>query len=121
MQRLLLGLVSLPLLAGVALAGQPMALSDAQMDVVSAGAVTSTSGGLILTPAVGAGLAVPSNFLFFLNETDTQNTGTTIVSESPIACPGCFLRNVGSENFIVSAQFGPAPGGNSFDFHSTVP
>jgi hypothetical protein len=121
MQGLLFGLASLPLLAGVALAAQPVPLNDAQMDAISAGQVIATSGGLTLAPAVGAGLGVPSNFLFFVNEAGVQNTGTTIVSESPIACTTCFLRNVGSENFIVSAQFGPVAGGSSFEFHSTVP
>jgi hypothetical protein len=119
MQRLLSGLASLPLLAGVALAAQPVPLNDAQMDAISAGA--ETSGGLTLAPAIGAGLGVPSNFLFFVNETGVQNTGTVIVSESPVTCTTCYLRNVGSENFIVSAQFGPIAGGSSFEFHSTVP
>jgi hypothetical protein len=37
MKKLLVGLAVLPLLAGVASAGQPMPLSDAQMDKVTAG------------------------------------------------------------------------------------
>jgi hypothetical protein len=37
MKSLLYGLAALPLLAGVALAGQPVQLSDTQMDKVTAG------------------------------------------------------------------------------------
>ena len=39
MKKLLVGLAALPLLAGVAMAGQPVPLSDAQMDKVTAGLV----------------------------------------------------------------------------------
>jgi hypothetical protein len=120
MQRLLSGLASLPLLAGVALAAQPLPLNDAQMDAVSAAA--ETSGGLTLSPAIGVGLGVPSNFLFFVNETQVTNSGTVIVSESPVTCATCYLSNIGSENLIISAQFGPAAGlSNSFMFRSVVP
>jgi hypothetical protein len=38
MKKLLIGFAALPFLAGVAMAGQPTALSDAQMDKVTAGA-----------------------------------------------------------------------------------
>jgi len=37
MKKLLVGLAAMPFLAGVAMAGQPMALNDAQMDRVTAG------------------------------------------------------------------------------------
>jgi hypothetical protein len=37
MKKLLVGLAALPFLAGVAMAGQPVPLSDAQMDKVTAG------------------------------------------------------------------------------------
>jgi hypothetical protein len=37
MKKLLIGLATLPFLAGVAMAGQPMSLNDAQMDKVTAG------------------------------------------------------------------------------------
>ena len=37
MTKILLGLAALPFFAGVAMAGQPMSLSDKQMDEVSAG------------------------------------------------------------------------------------
>jgi hypothetical protein len=39
MKKLLLGLATLPFLAGVAMAGQPAPLSDLQMDQVTAGDV----------------------------------------------------------------------------------
>ena len=122
MQKLLTGLASLPLLAGVALAAQPVPLNDAQLDSISAGQVAETSGGLTLAPAVGAGLPVPSNFLFVVNETAVFNTGTVIVSESPVSCPTCFISNRGNENLFISASFGPLPGAsNSFSFLSNGP
>ena len=37
MKKLLIGLAAVPFLAGVAMAGQPPPLSDAQMDKVTAG------------------------------------------------------------------------------------
>lgn len=37
MKKVLIGLATLPILAGVAMAGQPTPLSDAQMDKVTAG------------------------------------------------------------------------------------
>jgi hypothetical protein len=39
MKKLLVGLAALPFLAGIAMADQPMPLSDAQMDTVTAGLV----------------------------------------------------------------------------------
>lgn len=41
MTKLLIGLASLPFIASVALAGQPVALSDTQMDKVTAGYTTA--------------------------------------------------------------------------------
>lgn len=121
MQRLLSALASLPLLAGGAFAAQPLPLNDAQMDAVRAGEVTHLSGGLTLSPAIGAGLAVPSNFLFVIEETQVNNGGTVILSESPVPCAGCFLSNIGNENLFISAQFGPAAGlSNSFTVRTTV-
>jgi hypothetical protein len=37
MKKLLVGLAAVPFLVGIAMAGQPMPLSDAQMDKVTAG------------------------------------------------------------------------------------
>jgi hypothetical protein len=89
MKRLLHGIAALPFLAGVALAQQPMPLSDRQMDKVTAG---------------------------FL-ETDFSNTSATAVSifqrayltdatPNYIACPGCYLL-INSPTFSIAAQFGP--------------
>ena len=47
MKKLVLGLASLPLLAGVAMAGQPASLTDAQMDKVTAGLI------ITLLPSLG--------------------------------------------------------------------
>ena len=119
MQRLLPALTVFLVLAGVAWAAAPLRLNDAQMDTVTAGQVTETSGGLTLAPAIGAGLGLPKNFLFVINETSVQNLGSVTVSESPVpcigcavsetpvVCAGCFISNVGTENLFISAQFGP--------------
>jgi hypothetical protein len=47
MKRLLIGLATAPFLAGVAMAGQPMPLSDVQMDKVTAGYEANTFAGTI--------------------------------------------------------------------------
>jgi len=44
MKQLLAGLAALPLLAGVAMAGQPAPLADAQMDQVTAGLILTYPG-----------------------------------------------------------------------------
>jgi hypothetical protein len=44
MEKLLCGLAALPLMAGIAMAGQPVALSDAQMDKVTSGAAGFMTG-----------------------------------------------------------------------------
>jgi len=41
MKKLLIGLAAVPFLAGIAMAGQPKPLTDAQMDKVSAGGVVT--------------------------------------------------------------------------------
>lgn len=107
MQRFLSGLAVLPFLAGVASARQPVALNDLQMDAVTAGAA-ETSGGLSLSPATPAPFPSFGLLLFFVNETETQNTGTVIVNESPVPCPACFLK-AGPENLVIEAAFGPLP------------
>jgi hypothetical protein len=115
MRRLLAGVTVLPLLAGVAFAAQPVALNDAQMDAVTAGAVIETSGGLVLSPVTGSGLG-PAVFLFSVREVDVTNTGTVTVNADP-PC-NCFL-NISSEALTVQGQFGPASGiSNSFSFQA---
>jgi hypothetical protein len=114
------GLMVLPLLAGVASAAQPVSLNDAQMDSVTAGAATETSGGLTLSPAIGVSGLGPKVFLFSLTETDITNTSTVMVNVDPVACNTCFL-NITNEALTVQAQFGPTAGTNSFVFRSNGP
>lgn len=85
MKSLLYGLAALPFLAGVALAGQPMQLSDKQMDNVTAG--------------------------FDLRVTEISNTSWTQVSiydGALTACSACYLTIV-SRPFSVESAFGPTP------------
>ena len=118
MHRLLSSLVVLPFLAGAAWAAQPVLLQDAQMDAVTAGAVTETSGGLTLSPVTGGSALGPKVFIFSLAETDVTNTSTVRVNIDPVACPTCYL-NINNEAFTVQAQFGPTPGlTNSTSFQS---
>lgn len=85
MKKLLYGLAALPLLAGVALADQPMQLSDKQMDKVTAG--------------------------FDLNVIERSNTSWTQVSiygAGLIPCNQCYLT-ISSRPFSVQSAFGPTP------------
>jgi hypothetical protein len=98
MRRLIGGIAVLPLLTGLALAGQPVQLSDSQMDKISAGLV--------------------------LHEFDLTNTSTTEVgirpwyespffSSSPVSpvseltpCNQCYLGlDVGS--LVIQSAMGP--------------
>lgn len=87
MKSFLYGLAVLPFVAGVALAGQPMELSNQQMDKVTAG--------------------------FSIHEVDESNTswvGITayVFPVGEVGCPnGCYLSIV-SDAIQVGAQFGPA-------------
>ena len=61
MKKLLVGLAALPFLAGVAMAGQPVPLSDAQMDKVTAGLeVFFTFSGNGFTAVLANDMAVPT-------------------------------------------------------------
>jgi len=85
MKTLLCGLAALPFLAGVALAGQPVQLSDNQMDKVSAG--------------------------FDLRRTEISNTSWTQISIYDGAltpCSACYLTIV-SRPFSIESAFGPTP------------
>jgi hypothetical protein len=91
MKKLLFGLAVLPFLAGVSLAGQPLPLTDQQMDKVTAG--------------------------FDFSEIDHANLGTVAVAINlPAANPcnsGCFLAitgttfPAGTQSFQLFAAFGP--------------
>ena len=96
MKRLLYAVAALPFLAGVALAGEPMALSDGQMDAVTAG------------------------FDFF--ERDVSNTSTvTLWINRPLApvAADSYLVILGTaysgpppiRSFQVQSQFGPTGAG----------
>jgi hypothetical protein len=85
MRRLLYGLAALPLLAGVAMAQEPMKLSDQQMDKVTAG--------------------------WDLRELDISNTSVTLVAiyqrpSNTISCSSCFLL-INNPAFSVASAFGP--------------
>jgi hypothetical protein len=85
MKKLLSGLAALPLLAGVALADQPVQLSDKQMDKVTAG--------------------------FDLGVIERSNTSWTQISiydGALIPCNQCYLTIV-SRPFSVQSAFGPTP------------
>lgn len=90
MKRLLLGLAVLPFLAGVSMAGSPAALTDKQMDTVTAG--------------------------FDFLETDLSNTSSVLVAidlPNAGACAGCYLHISGTtypnglQSFQLYSQFGP--------------
>jgi hypothetical protein len=86
MTKLLYGVAALPFLAGVAFAGEPMQLSDKQMDKVTAG--------------------------FDLRETNISNTSWTQVSiyaGSLTTCSLCYLSIANNPAFQVEAAFGPVP------------
>jgi hypothetical protein len=83
MKKLLCGLAALPLLAGVALAQEPLQLSDKQMDKVTAG--------------------------WDLVEVDLSNTSIVAVSvyqrpSNSIGCAGCYLL-LNSPAISVAAAF----------------
>lgn len=85
MKHLFVGLAALPFFAGVALAGQPVQLSNQQMDNVTAG--------------------------FALFETDISNTSWTqvsVYSRSLTACSACYL-SLTSRPISVESAFGPTP------------
>ena len=85
MKKLLCGLAALPFLAGVALAEQPMQLSDQQMVKVTAG------------------------FDLFLTErSNTSWTQVSIYDGSLTSCSACYLTIL-SRPFSVESAFGPTP------------
>jgi len=85
MKKLLSGLAALPLLAGVALADQPLQLSDKQMDKVTAGFDLSV-----------------------IERSNTSWTQISIYDGRLIPCNQCYLTIV-SRPFSVQSAFGPTP------------
>lgn len=93
MKKLLCGLAALPFLASVALAGQPVALTDNQMDTVTAG--------------------------FDFAEVDLSDTSATMILINQPAlpkCTSCYLQITGTswgagtlagQSFQLISQFGP--------------
>jgi len=85
MKKLLFGLAALPFVAAVALADQPVQLSDNQMDKLTAG--------------------------FDLRRTEISNTSWTQISiyAGPLTpCAACYLT-ITSRPFSVESAFGPTP------------
>jgi hypothetical protein len=89
MKSVLYGLAALPFLAGVAAAGQPMQLSDNQMDKVTAG--------------------------FAFNIIETSNTSWTQIRAdadegggSLVSCGACYLT-ITNNALSVQAAFGSLP------------
>jgi hypothetical protein len=85
MKKALFGLLALPLLTGAAMAAQqPVQLTNAQMDHVTAG--------------------------WYLSETDGSNTSWTHVSvytDPYYCCSSCYL-NLTSSSISVQSKFGPS-------------
>jgi hypothetical protein len=73
MKKLLIGLAALPLLAGVATAGQPMSLNDAQMDKVTAGQA------LVLAPVSNSETVTVLNLASF----DPPSVAIEFISPEP--------------------------------------
>jgi hypothetical protein len=96
-------LTTLPLLAGTALAGQPLPLDDTQLDGVTAGAVNQFT----FAPALGSGRISSGVFLFQLTTNDVSNTSTVMTNIDPIECATCYL-NIKDPSFTIQAMFGPS-------------
>ncbi|HEY2531207.1 MAG TPA: hypothetical protein VGJ20_25280 [Xanthobacteraceae bacterium] len=93
MKKLLAGCALLPLLAGVAMAGQPTTLSDTQMDHVTAGLAlwfATNSSVVVFAPATAPPGVVVTNFLS-LDGVGPPMTGfpsvTVTQTARPIALP----------------------------------
>jgi len=84
-KQLVAGLAALPLLAGMAIAGQPAALSDTQMDRVTAGLVLGYS-------PVGSGLVSGCS----IGGVDCGNTPVTVTVSAPISDGATGLASFGS-------------------------
>jgi hypothetical protein len=87
MKRLIFGVAALPLLTGLALAGQPVQLTDNQMDKVTAGVVFS--------------------------EVDISDLSVSsiAINEPQIPCSGCYLNIVSPFFNLEAAMIHVSPGG----------
>lgn len=88
MKKLLFGLAALPFVAGIAMAGQPVALNDSQMDKVTAGTVE-----IIVSPPIPDGIRglapntpAPNNIGSF-NVPGASPYGILFVENPPIPGP----------------------------------
>jgi hypothetical protein len=92
MKKLLVGLAALPFLAGVAMAGQPVPLSDAQMDKVTAGLeVLFTFSGNGFTAALSnVGFAIPIGTAFLF--TGLSSLDGEVPPGLPVSVAGGSLR-----------------------------
>jgi len=105
MKKLLIGLAGMPFLVGVAMAGQSMPLSEAQMDRVTAGTGTEFNiigvGELTVGLTFEPGLSLPNTF---------QGGGPNGNDDPHTFCIGCNPANFepiqGTRDLIVP-RFGP--------------
>ena len=94
--KLFLALASLPFIASMAMAGQPVPLSDAQMDKVTAGAVTIICSGC--------------------STTDKGTTGAVT-----IICSECYTTQPIPQGSIIDQYATLTVGGTTYTYHLTYP
>jgi hypothetical protein len=82
MTKLFLGLASLPFIASVAMAGQPVALSDTQMDKVTAGLTYATA-------VIPADQVLDTNFVITLGPSSL--TAHVSIPQVDVIIPGTIL------------------------------
>jgi len=85
MKKLLVGLASLPLLASVAVAGQPTPLVDAQMDKVSAGAIEYNLPGV--------------EIVYGLHPENTVGFPQAITLQTPVPDPHTYCQGCSPPNY----------------------
>jgi hypothetical protein len=106
MKKLVLGVAALPFMVNIAMAGQPVPLSDAQMDKITAGAQASVL--IILAPGlndepvlIAGGSPAPSD----------EEAPNTIINTNLPPRPGVVTLGVefGETNVPVPANLNPGP------------
>jgi hypothetical protein len=88
MKKLLIGLAAMPFLAGIAMAGQPKLLSDAQMDKVTAGQSLEIEFGIGLA-------AIEVNFGPVLLNVEISAPGEAVESSAASALGGLVCNTPG--------------------------